>query len=127
MEFEYRYLVSQICWLGWSPRQGSNVGSSQCGERQGGAAQLDHGDRRERSIFNFNFQFNGDRRQRSRDLDGDVVQPPDLPARTLYHPQAEQDCRWKQDPELGHSCSEVPGRERHHHRLPGPVLQRLNN
>ena len=44
------------------------------------------------SILNFNFQFNGDRRQRSRDLDGDVVQPPDLPARTLYHPQAEQDC-----------------------------------
>ena len=79
------------------------------------------------SIFNFNSQFNGDRRQRSRDLDGDVVQPPDLPARTLHHPQAEQDCRWKQDPELGHSCSEVPGREHHQHRLPGPVLQGLNN
>ena len=150
MEMEYRYLVSQICWLGRSSRQGSNVSSSQCGERQGAAAQLDHGDRREpskyqlqfivfnfnfqfncdrreRSIFNFNFQFNGDRRQRSRDLDGDVVQPPDLPARTLYHPQAGQDCRWKQDPELGHTSSEVPGRERHHHRLPGPVLQGLNN
>ena len=127
MEFGYRYLVSQICWLGRPPRQGSNVSSSQCGERQGGAAQLDHGDRCERSIFNFNFQFNGDRRQRSRDLDGDVVQPPDLPARTLHHPQAGQDCRWKQDPELGHSSSEVPGREQHHHRLPGPVLQGLNN
>ena len=79
------------------------------------------------SIFNFNSQFNGDRRQRSRDLDGDVIQPPDLPARTLHHPQAGQDCRWKQNPELGHSSSEVPGRERHHHRLPGPVLQGLNN
>ena len=57
MEFEYRYLVSQICWLGWSPRQGSDVSSSQRGERQGAAAQLDHGDRRERPIFNFQFQF----------------------------------------------------------------------
>ena len=72
MEFEYRYLVSQICWLGRSPRQGSDVSSSQCGERQGGAAQLDHGDRREPSkyqlqfiVFNFNFQFNCDQRERS--------------------------------------------------------------
>ena len=72
MGFEYRYLVSQICWLGRSPRQGSDVSSSQCGERQGGAAQLDHGDRRESSkyrlqflVFNFNFQFNGDQRERS--------------------------------------------------------------
>ena len=74
-ELKLTFAPLQICRLGWKTRQGSNVSSSQRGQCQRRADPLN----------------NGDRRQRERDFNRNVIQQPHIPPRTLPHPQTEQD------------------------------------
>ena len=100
-------LTLQICRLGWKTRQGSNVSSSQRGQRQWRADPVN----------------NGDRRQRERDFNRNVIQQPNIPPRTLPHPQTQQDGWWKQDKKLSYPSLEIPRREWHFRWLPRSLFQ----